>query len=119
MKNIKIYQRALSLLTATAISITLTSCSEHEKSEETTPVKLNRNSTCTHLTLHIGESYETFKECDDYDIEFKTNYGSAIYKIIKNDQIYFNGVTSDYNLMHINHESYQNENNALQKVKTK
>ena len=131
MKNLELYKRGLSLITATAISLTLASCSRKEnitekkeiitetESTENTFVEEIENEVCTHLSLNIGGVYETFKECDGYDIYLRTNYGSGVYTIGKDDEIYFDGITTDYSIMHINHQQYQSENKALQKVKTK
>lgn len=131
MKNIKIYQRTLSLLTATAISLTLASCSRKENISEQQETFLETNpiettfpeekidEDCTHLSLNIGGVYETFKECDGYDIYLRTNYGAGLYTISKNDRTYLNGIATDYNIMHINHNLYESENKAIQKVKIK
>lgn len=130
MKNLELYKRGLSLITATAISLTLASCSRKEnvtEKQETiietdsieTFLEEVENNNCIHLSLNIGGVYETFKECDGYDIYLRTNYGAGNYQISKADRVYLNGTVTDYNLMYVNHQIYQSENKALQKVKTK
>lgn len=133
MRNLELYKRGLSLLTAAAISLTLSACSKKDEyietipseslyeTEPTEPTTLEEyeDDICTHLSLCMGGVYETFKECDGYDIYLKTNYGAGIYSISKEDVMYLDGVTTDYNIMHINHNLYQSDNSAIQKVKTK
>ena len=100
MKNIKIYKKTLSLLTATAISLTLSSCS--------------RKKTITE------QEKTTFKECEGYDLHIKSiNHSDCHYTISKNDEIYLTGATTEFNYFTVNHNLYESENKAIQKSKTK
>ena len=123
MKNIKIYKKTLSLLTATAISLTLSSCSRKKtitEQEKTTFKEQIETSNCLHLSIQIGNEYETFKECEGYDLHIKSiNHSDCHYTISKNDEIYLTGATKEINYFTVNHNQNESENKAIQKTKTK
>ena len=118
MTNITIYKKTLSLLTATAILFTLTGCKK-ENIDDNISTEAPQTNNCTHLSIGVGGEYETYKECEGYDICLKTNYGAGIYSISIDDEKIIDGIATDYNIMQINHNFYQSDNKILQKSKTK
>lgn len=133
MKNLKLFKRGCSILTATTISLTLVGCgrrqdeSKEELPHETIIIEETQENTepprdmCTHFTILIGEEYETYKECDGYNIYLINKNGACGYTIYVNDGIYMymDGLTSEYTVAHINHNVVESNNPAIQKVKTK
>ena len=59
MKNLKVYKRALALITATSILL-LSGCSD-EKKDENKEKKL-----CQHTTIYFEDQPITIKECENY-----------------------------------------------------
>lgn len=108
MKKIKIYKRALALLTASTISI-FSGCSDKN-------IKSNENA-CMHLTVYFEDKTVTFKECEGYDILTYNKDGMFKYRISKNgEKIVYEGWTNNFHYCEVNHK-YDNLIDELAKEK--
>lgn len=120
------YKRAIALLSAVILTLTMSGCRREKENEEeiisstetiteaTEPTLYNM---CEHLSLEFGDDTVTYKECDGYKIRynFGRNSGRLYYEIFdSNDVLILSGSTFDFNIFDINHNIYNPEIEAQQ-----
>ena len=116
MKNLKIYKRALAILTASTL-VLMTGCGKSEDKKKEPKIE-----PCEHLTIYFEDQPITFKECEGYELDTYAGASSGVldYDIKKDGHILIeNGETNDYNSYKVYHE-YADEiinNESIQKVK--
>ena len=115
MKNFKIYKSALAIIGSASILL-LSGCGSNTNKEEKA-----KSQPCKHLTVYFEDEPITFKECEGYDVSIeREGYSSEIqYKIKKDSETLFNGITTNYNSYSVYHNVADDiiENEAIQKVK--
>ena len=119
MKNLKIYKRAIAILTASTL-ILMSGCS---KQTEETKKEKTKTEPCKHITIYFEDEPITFKECEGYQFEETTTgqrSGRLMYTIKKGDKIIIkDGYTNQYNEYGVYHEYADEiiENESVQKAK--
>ena len=123
MKNLKIYKRALAVLTASTM-VLLTGCmgNSSKKSEEVKKEEQKietESEVCKHLTIYFEDQPITFKECEGYYIDDSFGSGTLCYDIYKDDELILDGITNQYNIYDVYHDLADEiiEEESVQKVK--
>ena len=121
MKNLKVYKRVLSLLTASSL-VLLCGCSFKSNTNNAETLNQIKTETCTHLTVYFEDEPITFKECEGYKInsEVVLEGGYLKYNILKDDTaIISSGRTTRFNRYVVDHEISDKifNNESIQKLK--
>ena len=118
MKNLQLFKRGISLLTTSVVLVSLVGCRKNSNKS----VELEENKDlCHHFSVRVGDEYETYKECDGYDLDITVGgqTGTCYFEISRDDNLLLEGTTMEYTQFTINHNNYYDENVAFQKVKGK
>lgn len=104
MKNLKIYKRALALVTSASILL-LSGCTSTNTQNTNETKSKQKEEKCTHLTVYFENNPITFKECDGFDIDTR-RYGRSSeieYNITRKKDEIIKGVTTNYHEFFIRH----------------
>ena len=118
MKNLKMYKRALAILTASTL-VLMNGCGKSEDEKKEPKIE-----SCKHVTIYFEEEPVTFKECEGYIVDSYTVYkeGCLSYNIYKDNKLIIkNGYSNQYNEYEVYHE-YADEiikNESVEKSKIK
>ena len=120
MKNLKIYKKAIALLTASSILL-LSGCTiSKNNNKESVSNSARVDKYCDHLTVYFAEGPVTFKECEGYEISAISNRGTFKYSVKKDGEyIISSGFASNYTVTVVDH-SIEDEHldlDSLQKAK--
>ena len=90
MKNLQLFKRGISLLTTGVVLVSLVGC---RKNSNTSVEAEENEDLCHHFSVRVGDEYETYKECDGYDLDIIVGgqTGTCYFEISRDDKLLLDG----------------------------